>query len=604
MRRTRSLAPWGWGAVVATLLFAVLLVFASYQYIGSDDAPILRAFMGYEGGTPATFHLYIHTAFAWLLYGLAVLFPGVAWFSILQLVLLWLSQVVIVKSLAQLAAMRGRPMWTGAALGALFLAAFTVYVTCRITYTTTSALCGAAAVAQLASVDFTAQKRRAVVWPMVGSALLLLCAYCLRQISVLPPLCFWLLMLMVKLLAAFGKRKNPWKLAKPVLIGALITAGLFALFVGVRAVDIRMNNAEDFLDWQNARIDLFDYTDFDTTTTDETLAKIGWSRDEFTLVTYWYFMDDNITADAFRTLKAQQDADDAALTLGDRLNNARLTVDDCLRTYPAIRWGLWAALLMAVAALLMQVRGGRANLWPMMGILAAVAGGGLLLFYLGYTGRLPMRAALSVLLPMAAYLFCALPLLAESPAKSGSASAPDTPQQAMPSPQSAFSGTLRTTLLALSAFALAACLWASVNAVLVTAPNVRPLTEEEDNYGTLNLTDLDTYALENPDKLFIYDLSLVSDHRLFPDTSQGIPDNVLFWGGYPARSPSWYRTLAKFGITELNASIFLRDDVLLASTDAEPWQCFMGYIRETAGETLDWSFYDIYGYLYFMQLTS
>ncbi|MCE5343030.1 MAG: hypothetical protein LLF96_05485, partial [Eubacteriales bacterium] len=313
MRRTRNIVPWLWGVATASLLFAVLLSFASYQYIGSDDAPILRSFMGYEGGDPATFHLYVHTAFAWLLWGLTKLFPGVAWFSILQLFLLWLAQVVIVKSLSQLAARRGRPVWTGAVAGAAFLAAFTVYVSCRITYTTTSALCGAAAVAQLASVDFTAEKRRAVTGPMVGSALMLLCSYCLRQISVLPPLCFWLLLLTVKLFTAFGKGRRPWSLARPVLAGAMITAGLFALFAGVRAVDIRLNHAEDFLDWQSARISVFDYTDFDTTTTDETLAKIGWSRNEFTLVSYWYFMDDNITANAFRTLKAQQNVDDANL---------------------------------------------------------------------------------------------------------------------------------------------------------------------------------------------------------------------------------------------------------------------------------------------------
>ncbi len=597
MRRSRTLSPWLWGVAVATLLAAALLAFASFQYIGSDDAPILRAFMGYEGGEPATFHLYLHTAFAWFLWAMAKLFPGVAWFSILQLFLLWLSQVVIVKSLVQLARRRGWPAWTGALLGAGFLTAYTLYVSCRITYTTTSALCGAAAVAQLASVDFTADRRRAVAGPVIGSALLLLCAYCLRQISVLPPLCFWLLAFAVKLWAAFGKGKRPWKLAKPALTGALVTALLFALFAGVRAVDIRLNSAEDFLAWQNARIRLMDYTDFDTTTTDETLAEVGWSRNEFALVTYWYFMDDNITADAFDTLKAQQDADDAGLTLADRLTSARATVVDCLRSYPAVRYGLWTALFVALAALALG-RGWR----QAAGVLAAVLGGGLLLFYLGYTGRLPMRAALSVLLPMAAYLYCALPGLASLPARPAPPSEP-APTAAAPPAEARAPRPLRRALsAALAILALGGCVWATASAAAVNAPLIRPMTDEEENYGTVNLNDLDAYALDNPDTLFVYDLSLVSDHRLFPDTSQGIPDNVMFWGGYPARSPGWYRMLAKFGITELNASLFLRDNVLLASTDAQPWDCMMGYVQESTDENVDWSFYDTYGYLYFFQL--
>ena len=154
----------------------------------------------------------------------------------------------------------------------------------------------------------------------------------------------------------------------------------------------------------------------------------------------------------------------------------------------------------------------------------------------------------------------------------------------------------------LTAASLAVCLWLTVTAVRITAPTIRPLTDEEDNYSVMNTADLDQYALDNPDKLFFCDLSLAYDHRLFPDTSNGIPNNVMYWGGYPARSPSWYRMLHNFGITELNASIFLRDDVLIASTDAEPWQCFMGYLQEQLGDDVDWDFYDTYGYLFFFQI--
>ncbi len=262
-------------------------------------------------------------------------------------------------------------------------------------------------------------------------------------------------------------------------------------------------------------------------------------------------------------------------------------------------------------------------------MLAAVLGGGLLLFYLGYTGRLPMRAALSVLLPMAAYLYCALPGLAPPPARPVPPSEPEPAPAAAPPaearasrpprrvpaatlasrpPRRVLAATLasrpprRALVAALALLALGGCAWATASAVAVNAPLIRPMTDEEENYGTLNLNDLDAYALDNPDTLFIYDLSLVSDHRLFPDTSRGIPGNVMFWGGYPARSPHWYRMLAKFGITELNASVFLRDDVLLASTDAQPWDCMMGYVQESTDENVDWSFYDTYGYLYFFQL--
>jgi len=618
MRRFRKATPWLLGILIASLLFGALLVFSNYQYIGSDDTPILRSFMGYEGGEPATFHLYLHTAFAWLLWSLAKLAPGIAWFSILQLFLLWFSQVVIVKSLVQLSQRRGWHAWPGALSGAVFLAMFTVYVTCRISYTTTAALAGAAAVAHLISMDFTVENRKSVIRSIVGSTLLLLCAYCLRQISVLPPLCFWVLALVIKLLAAFGGKKRPWRLARPVFTGMIVTALLFALFAGVRAADIRLNHAEAFLKWQNERIKLFDYTDYDSTTTPETLQKLGWSDSEFTLFTYWYFMDDNISTTALETLNAQQAADDAGITTADHVAAMGNTIFSSLRDNPATQQGFWATLAMAAAALFAAALRRYRHPWAYVSILLAVAGGALLLCYLGWTGRLPMRAAVSVLFPMAAYLFAALFGFTE-------ASPVETPQTKHATPVSLPTDTAISAdenpatpaavhpaarplplMVVPMAISLLVCLWFTFGIVSMTAESLRPTLDAmgEDALTSSNetLTDLDTYAAQHPDTLFITDLSLVSDHRLFPDTSAGIPGNVVFWGGYPARSPSWYRMLAKYGITELNASIFLRDNVMLASTDPEPWPSLMSYVTESGGDTVDWDYADSLGYVNFFRI--
>ncbi len=43
------------------------------------------------------------------------------------------------------------------------------------------------------------------------------------------------------------------------------------------------------------------------------------------------------------------------------------------------------------------------------------------------------------------------------------------------------------------------------------------------------IPNLDEYALENPDTLFIYDLSLVCDRRLFPDTLCAVLMGTRCW---------------------------------------------------------------------------
>ena len=77
----------------------------------------------------------------------------------------------------------------------------------------------------------------------------------------------------------------------------------------------------------------------------------------------------------------------------------------------------------------------------------------------------------------------------------------------------------------------------------------------------------------------------------------GLAGNTLFWGGYPARTPSWYATLAKYGLAELDATLFLADNVLLASTDPEPWPSLMAYIAQGTEQSVEWEYYDTIGYV-------
>lgn len=586
----RRFTPWLWGLALASLLFILLACFASPQYIGSDDTPILRSFMGYEGGTPATYHLYLHTALAWLLHGLAMLFPGIAWFSIFQLFMLWFSCVVLVKSAVACASKAGLPRWVGAICGALFLLVYALYISCRITYTTTGALLGAAAVAQLFSVDYRRATDGGIVRGMLLSILLLIGCYCIRQIGVLPPLTFWLLTIVTIYLCEFrhaapGQQAAPkHRSLKPLLTGVAACTLLLGLLAGVRAIEIKALQLDDYLAWQRARIQLFDYTLFDSQTTPETLQSVGWSDPEFTLVSCWFFLDKNITRQAFETLYAA--LPQANLTPADRVAAMPALIETFFRANPAWMYGAFlpAALVLLCIVLHRLRKERRPWLW-----LSAVAGlllGALLLAYLSYQGRLPLRAGITALLPTAAFLLCIALLSANV---SVHAKAPAAKKR------------LRSLLPALAVMLCLLCAGLSIAQTvhILTSPIDPDLADR-----ATGVLDLEEYALENPDKLIIYDLSLVSDTRLFPNTTQGIPGNTMFWGGYPARSPSWYRQLAAYGVDghAFTAEDFLRDNVLIATTDGVPSDSLLAYIEYETGQPVDWYYTDEYGYVTFFEL--
>ena len=574
--RIQIRTAWLWGLFLSTVLFLLLFFTAGFSYVGTDDIPILRSFMGYEGGVPASFHLYIHTALAWILHGLAKLFPGVAWFSFLQIFLLWLCSVVILKNLIQGILRRNLPLWFGLALGIAYLFIFPLFILCRISYTTTSALLGATAVFQLINVDFSNGSTGQILKGTGFSVFLLICCYSLRQIGVLPALAFWLLGILLIYILHFSPLSSKGKRPslKPFLLSLLICALSFGIFAGVRALEIRVLKQEDFLQWQNARIRLFDYTDFSQTTDAETLAKIGWTEAEFRLVANgWFFMDQNITAEAFDILYEKHEQI-AGTSPSAKIAEIPRTLQNFLanNTYQAL--GCWLILSLSLLIAVFTWLQGKERRWIAAAALGIPLLGLLLLSYLAYYGRLPMRAAVTVLFPAAAFLFSLVPM-------------------ALPASRKALP-------LVLSALFLFAACTIGYHGYPFPNPN---LTEDMQLRQELCPIDLDTFALENPDMLIIYDLSLISSQPMFPDTSQGIPANLMFWGGWPSYSPSWLYQLSQYGIDgkSMSPADFLRENVLIASTDGAPWDSLFLYLDENIEGDVDWDFYSELGYIGFFQ---
>ncbi|HNW87385.1 MAG TPA: hypothetical protein PKJ47_10645 [Candidatus Limiplasma sp.] len=576
MKHLRKTAPWLLGLLLASLLFALLAGYNTLSYSGTDDSPILRSFMGYEGGEPAHYSMLIHPVMAWLLWGLAKLTPGVAWFSLFQLFFLWFSSVVVIKSFTRGAMLARRPLWLGALLGVLTVGAGALYFSCRVSFTTTAAWMGAAAVAQLASVDWREGTHASIRRGMLLSVALLIGCYFLRQISVLPPLAFWLLGLVIVALT----HRVEWKPSrnwKPLAQTVAVCAGCLLVLTGARFVETKALNLDEFYRWQDTSSQLLDYSDMENIVpTDAALEQIGWSREEYTLFTYWYFMDDNINSDTMTQLY-HSTFETAGLSTQEHLKQAFATVSGALTQNPAQAWCFGLGLMASALCVLLAALRGFRKVWLWLGAIASSLLAVALLGYLGWEGRLPMRAMVSVTLPMTAL---SLWLLLQNLA---------------PLPGAKIRNAISLLLCAL-------LLYPGVWSTALAWKGAQPPAPSEDGEETPIVEDLDNYALDNPDTLFIYDLSLVCDDRMFPSTVNGVPGNVMFWGGHPARSISWYATLQKYGITTLNASLFTRDNVLMVSTDPEPWPSLMAYIGEETGESVDWEYVDTYGYLNFFRI--
>lgn len=558
--RKRALC-WLYAALMTAALLAFVLLCTDVRYANNDDPGILRVFLGYENGEPGHFQMFIHGLLAWPLYALSVAFPDLPWFSYVQMALLALACLVLAKSIMQCFVKHEKPLWAGAALAALFLGAMCFKYVSLLTFTQTAALLGAAAVLQMLSVEHDRGVWR-VALGMLGALGLLLLCYALREMAVLPALAFCGLAFVV-ILCENGRKRSP----VPMIACAIAVLAALGLMAGVRQWEIRNSGAQDYLDLQNENTTLLDYYGI-AEVPREALDSVGWSPAVFELAKQWCFLDETITTDAFRTLTAYMEAHDAR-TPGDRLKNGWALLKGTMGADSADMRCLALALVVAAFAAAACVSAGKPRY--LAALLAALLGGAVMLLYLSMRGRVPLRAQLTVLLPLAAFLFALLP------------------------------ACLPEKNRALCAVLCAACTaWTAWGLSYVVPP--RLINEElELELGSV-MGDLEEYALGEPESLFIYDETLVgSDLRVFPQYPDGVPHNITSWGGWGMRSPQNRALFERFGIDidHFDPETLLRDDVYIASGRLDPPPTrLLNWLHEKVDPNVDWEIWSEYGTVY------
>lgn len=560
--RNSARSCWLWGAGITALLWGFLLCFSDIFFAANDDQFILRAMTGFQpGGTP-DFHPFLLDFYVYPLRWLQRFFPGVAWYSLLELLLLALALTVILKSLLQCWLRAGRRLRTGLLLCAGYAALYGSNYLARVTFTVTGAMLGAAAVAQILSIDCQSASDRSLLRAMTLAILLLILCYGLRQLSLVPVLGYCGIAFLLRFCSFFGFGKQTKRSARPMLVAAglalLILGGLFA----GRALEIRLKQKQDALQWQQARSQVLDYINLKSLPS-EALESVGWTDEQRILLDKWNTMDEAISTEALRSVRKNWYNSETTTTAGAAIEDLRWRSPWFVQTM-VVLFGL------GLFALFCAFRNRRENPWLPLALLMT----GLLCFlffcYLALKGRLPYRAVTVALLPAAAMVFC---LLGECP---------------LPTARKGW----RAALGILLAVSMAAPLPALLGAV----------RRRRSPWDYNAHADMDAQALTHPDLLLIYSTELVNDMRMFPDTSQGVPQNLTFWGGWSRGSDEYNAKLAAFGLDgeHFTAADWLRPALRFISLKEAPDEALLAYLRSELGP-VEWEAEKVSAGLYFFR---
>ena len=523
-------------AAAATLavLTAYVLFLTNPHYNLGDDAILLRAMGGAVGGVIDGFNDYTHTLLRRCIQGLTLLWPEAAWFSVAQVAILTISIWTTVASSILFAYRQKLPLWLGWLAGAGFSFIFLMPSASGVTFTLTAASAGCAAVWQLLAIDWRGASRRR---ELAKSLLLLALCLSMRREVVAPALVFWLGALLWRRLTGCCDTRR-------FLTAALSGVVLLAALTGIQAIENICSGEQAYLDWQVARSSAIDYGGF-AAMTEEQILENGWTAKEVQLAQGWCFLDSGMTTEALT--RAGEAADPYA--------SASEILHVLQRLLTRSRNIFWAVLLLAglcLTALLSQ------NRWTRLAALACGMAAAALLVYLAWKGRLPMRAAATVMFPACA-LGTALALPVFWQHRKG----------------------LARWLCAGAAMLLAVLMF--FNARYAWNSTFNPSPKQTD----FAHTRLEHYALEHPDELIIGTQKLGVSWQLFPDWSAGKPANLLLsYGGWNNHSAGYRAAFAAFGYKHDAFRIlhFQDDPLRLATAQGEaPPEALMDVMEEQAG---------------------
>lgn len=559
--------------LIAAAMTAVMMIFVltstDMLYATNDDAGIMHAILGYETGEPAGFHLFIHGLLLWTLGGLTRLFPGLPWFSYWQVGMLALSGLVIAKSIMQSFVKYRKPLWLGAVMAAVFLLTLCLKYAVSITFTTTAALLGAAAVLQMLSIEHD-RGAKPVLLGVAGALMLVVLSYVLRLDALMPVTGFCGLAWLFGCWEEYGWGRK--RSLKPMLISLVMVVVVLGAAVGIRQFELSRPGVQAYIRWQDARTEVMDYID-PANVPEDAFALVGWDDATADMARNWCFLDSDITTEDFEMIAEYTHAQDPR-TLGGRWQTGQKVIAETVKTSGLDLRCLGAAAIAAVAAILLACfcPGRRLRLLAMLGL--TIASSAAMLIILAMAGRLPMRAALMILLPACAIVFALLP--------------------------GCLPERVRWPLVitaAVCAVQAGLCLHALLPHILVD--------EEQDLLLGSAMGDLEEYALFEPESLFIYDDTLVgSDLRVFPDYSEGVPDNVTFWGGWSLRSPESREQFARYDIDldKVDPYAFVDGNVYFVSGRIDPPpMVILNWLRARIGPNVDYELYSEYGYVYIFQ---
>lgn len=569
-------------ALVSLAITVVIAAAFGIVFETVDDYNIMMSLSGEKTGSPYWELTFYNAVFSFIQSRLYSIIPGVQWYSIIELGLIFTAHTVFLGIILE----RCRKVGISWILALptyllLFCAAF-FYPMQRMQFTTTSALLGMASCATMYSIDARTIDTRALLRRLMLSGILLLLSLLERQSSGLCALIFWVSgIVRIGIFSGMGLFPNVRNSIRAMIIVIIATLGLCGAFTAGHELVNRVGDNASYTAYDEWRVRYQDYPRPDYDEAVNVYARAGWSREIYSIATSLTYIAPEINEQAFKSIVQSAEMEAASPSVLEALQiDVNLVI-----TNKAAR-SLFCALLaiyVSICGIFVQHRSPGGGFGKYGAVLFAGATGTVLLAItasLGVclSGRWPLRSFQAIGLPLMACLVMIMlemiPLCTLICSLDGSASS-----RVQQSPLNCLSS--KASILYAAFFVL-------VTIGALFGIEATREAHERDGASIAQMASIEEYAINHPEDLFVHDYSVSNIWNAYDPFRIYKHDlsNLIISGGSYTYSGCYFAQLRANRMTRLTGAELLDDHVFYVSDEDHPdfLRRTLEYMRSVYGD--------------------
>ena len=517
---------WLISLIVVALSLALLWMLCPICFQNNDDKVLMYLTAGYTTGTPEA-----GTVFgSFYYYGIIALFyrlySGIAWYTVFELAMVAASLWVIANSLMGNSNTTNKTKLLGVfTFIIMFLFCFMHFST-ALQYTATAGLVAGAAACSLIS---SMESEKLIITQFVIAIIMLVMAYGIRKQFGLVGLAAVLIVLFFEF---FGESK------KQVIKKAAIIIVAMAVAFTSNAIYEKATGIADFNEYYAQAGTWIDYPHLPyEEDVNGVYESVGWDETLYNAASNWFFMDENLTTENFETIINAYEG--TSLSAKDYIKRAyNLILPSMVVNLQVV---IWIALLILTNILAIKKLINKKTIFTIDALFGMFA---LVSIYFLIQARFPMRAYQALV-----FIFF-IPSVVKMINELGK----------VDNKKPLITITCLMALIMVSGFILKP----ETNMVKYTYTVAHDVYREAD---IAQSNSLESYVIAHPDNMYIYDLSLALPADPFTVYKNGVPKNLVFWGGWVYNTPMYWKQIHANGFDTLFIDQFVGGNVYFCGTE-------------------------------------